>query len=52
MSIIIKDLYHTYQSGSPNETHALKNINLEIGKGTLLALSGILVQENPPLFSI
>ena len=40
MSIIIKDLYHTYQSGSPNETHALKNINLEIREGDFIGLIG------------
>lgn len=40
MSIIIKDLYHTYQSGSPNETHALQNVNLEIREGDFIGLIG------------
>lgn len=40
MSIEIKGLYHTYQKGTPYETHALKDINLEIQDGEFIGLIG------------
>jgi energy-coupling factor transport system ATP-binding protein len=40
MSIVIKNLYHTYQVDTPYETHALKNINLEINEGEFIGLIG------------
>ncbi|MGI6225194.1 MAG: energy-coupling factor transporter ATPase [Peptococcales bacterium] len=40
MSIEIKGLYHTYQTGTPYETHALKDINLEIHDGEFIGLIG------------
>lgn len=40
MSIKIKNLYHTYQPGTPFETHALKDINIEINDGEFLAIIG------------
>jgi len=40
MSIEIKGLYHTYQVGTPYETHALKDINLEIKDGEFIGLIG------------
>ncbi|KJS85024.1 MAG: hypothetical protein JM58_09685 [Peptococcaceae bacterium BICA1-8] len=40
MSIEIKDLYHTYQVGTPYETHALQKINLDIAEGEFIGLIG------------
>lgn len=40
MPIVIKELFHTYQAGSPYETHALQNINLEIKEGEFIGLIG------------
>ena len=40
MPIIVKDLFHTYQPGSPYETHALKGINLEIAEGECIGIIG------------
>lgn len=40
MSIIIKNLFHTYQRGTPFETHALKNVSLEIKDGEFLGIIG------------
>lgn len=40
MSLIIKNLYHTYQVGTPYETHALQDINLEIKEGEFIGLIG------------
>lgn len=40
MPIIIKDLYYTYQKGTPYETHALKGVSLEIKEGEFVALIG------------
>ncbi|MDD4342937.1 MAG: energy-coupling factor transporter ATPase [Eubacteriales bacterium] len=40
MPIIIKDLYYTYQKGTPYETHALKGVNLNINEGEFVGLIG------------
>ena len=40
MSIIIKDLKHIYDLGTPNETIALNNINLEVFSGEFVGLIG------------
>ncbi len=40
MPIIIKDLYYTYQKGTPYETDALKGLNLEINEGEFVGLIG------------
>ena len=40
MPIIIKDLYYTYQKGTPYETHALKGISLDINEGEFVGLIG------------
>jgi len=40
MSLIIKNLFHTYQAGTPHETDALKDINLEIEEGEFIGLIG------------
>ncbi|SMP69542.1 energy-coupling factor transporter ATPase [Anoxynatronum buryatiense] len=40
MSIKIQELTHTYNPGSPFETHALKNINLTIEPGEFIGLIG------------
>jgi len=40
MPIIIKDLYYTYQKGTPYETHALKGVSLEIREGEFVGLIG------------
>lgn len=40
MPLIIKNLYHTYQIGTPYETHALRDINLEIREGEFIGLIG------------
>lgn len=40
MSIEITGLYHTYQTGTPYETHALKDINLKIESGEFIGLIG------------
>jgi len=40
MPIEIKDLYHTYQVGSPYETHALKEVSLDIAEGEFIGLIG------------
>jgi len=40
MSIIIKDLKHIYDLGTPNETIALNNVNLEIASGEFVGLIG------------
>lgn len=40
MSLEVHDLYHTYQPGTPNESHALKNINLTIEEGEFVGIIG------------
>lgn len=40
MPIILEEVYHTYQPGTPYETHALKNISLEIQEGEFIGLIG------------
>lgn len=40
MSVIIKDLVHVYNPGSPFESTALNGINLEIKKGEFIGLIG------------
>jgi len=40
MSIKIQELTHTYNPGSPFETHALKDINLTIESGEFIGLIG------------
>lgn len=40
MPITIENLSHTYQSGGPFQTHALRHVNLRIGDGEFLALIG------------
>ncbi len=40
MPIIIKDLYYTYQKGTPYETHALKGVSLDINEGEFVGLIG------------
>lgn len=40
MSIVIEDLTHVYNPGSPFETVALDHINLEIGTGEFIGLIG------------
>jgi energy-coupling factor transport system ATP-binding protein len=40
MSIIIKDLTHVYDKGTPNETVALDHIDLEIFNGEFIGLIG------------
>lgn len=40
MSIKIENLFYTYQPGTPFETHALKDINLEINEGEFIAIIG------------
>jgi energy-coupling factor transport system ATP-binding protein len=40
MSIIIKNLCHIYDKGSPFETMALDKIDLEIKKGDFVGLIG------------
>ena len=40
MSVVIKDLVHVYNPGSPFESTALNGVNLEIGKGEFIGLIG------------
>lgn len=40
MSIIIKDLNHIYDKGTPYETKSLDNVSLEIEKGEFVAIIG------------
>lgn len=40
MSIKLENVSYTYQPGTPFETHALKDINLEIKEGEFLAVIG------------
>jgi ABC-type cobalt transport system, ATPase component len=40
MSIIIENLTHTYMKGSPYEKDALKDVNIKIQKGELVAVIG------------
>ncbi|SMB83660.1 energy-coupling factor transport system ATP-binding protein [Desulfonispora thiosulfatigenes DSM 11270] len=40
MSIKIENLFYTYQPGTPFETHALKDVNIEIEDGEFLAVIG------------
>ncbi|MFZ5942561.1 MAG: energy-coupling factor transporter ATPase [Bacillota bacterium] len=40
MSIEILNLYHTYQTGTPYETHALQDINIKINEGDFIGLIG------------
>ncbi|KJS22752.1 MAG: hypothetical protein VR72_04265 [Clostridiaceae bacterium BRH_c20a] len=40
MPIEIKDLYHTYQVGTPYETHSLQEVNLAIEEGEFIGLIG------------
>ena len=37
---MVKSLYHTYQPGTPNESHALKNIDLTIEEGEFVGIIG------------
>ena len=36
----VQNLYHTYQPGTPNESHALKNIDLTIEEGEFVGIIG------------
>lgn len=40
MSLTVKDLWYTYQAGTPNESHALKGINLTVNEGEFLGIVG------------
>ena len=40
MALMVKSLYHTYQPGTPNESHALKNIDLTIEEGEFVGIIG------------
>lgn len=40
MSLVVQNLYHTYQPDTPNESHALKDINLTINDGEFLGIVG------------
>ena len=40
MSVIVKDLVHVYNPGSPFESTALNGVNLEIEKGEFIGLIG------------
>lgn len=40
MPIILEGVYHTYQPNTPYETHALKDINLQINEGDFIGLIG------------
>ena len=40
MALTVKSLYHTYQPGTPNESHALKNIDLTIEEGEFVGIIG------------
>lgn len=40
MSIVIRNLSHIYDIGTPNETIAIKNINLEFSEGEFVGLIG------------
>jgi len=40
MPIIIKDLYYTYQKGTPYESNALQGVSLEINEGEFVGLIG------------
>lgn len=40
MSLVVKNLYHTYQAGTPNESHALKDVNIEIKQGEFIGIIG------------
>ena len=40
MALAVQNLYHTYQPGTPNESHALKNINLTIEEGEFVGIIG------------
>lgn len=40
MSIKLENVFYTYQPNSPYETHALKNINLEIAEGEFVGIIG------------
>ena len=40
MALAVRNLYHTYQAGTPNESHALKNVNLTIEDGEFVGIIG------------
>ncbi len=40
MALTVKSLYHTYQPGTPNESHALKNIDLTVEEGEFVGIIG------------
>ena len=40
MALTVQNLYHTYQPGTPNESHALKNISLSIEDGEFVGIIG------------
>ena len=40
MALTVQNLYHTYQPGTPNESHALKNISLSIEDGEFVFITG------------
>ena len=40
MALTVQNLYHTYQPGTPNESHALKNISLSIVDGEFVGFIG------------
>lgn len=40
MALTVQNLYHTYQPGTPNESHALKNIDLTIEEGEFVGIIG------------
>lgn len=40
MALVVRNLYHTYQPDTPNESHALKNINLTIEEGEFVGIIG------------
>lgn len=40
MSLIVNDVWHIYQEGTPNESIALQGINLTINKGEFLGIVG------------